>query len=357
VTYKVIQWATGDVGREAVRGIHLHPALDLVAAWVHSEDKGGRDIGEVCGYEPLGVIATTDREAIMATDADCVSFMGPRDWAVDPLPTLEVILRLLRSGKNVVSAWYPMLVDPSTASTEIYDKLQAACEEGGSSFYTMGLDPGYGPLGLALTAINVTRRIDSIRTFQFFNNGLWAGGDIGVFFGFGQPDVDKVPILAPGVTTKYHSTTLHLIARALGWTIDEFVEEHEVFYADEDFTVPAAHVPKGTISGLRYAVKGMVDGEPRVVLEHVDLLRDEDFAPFAFDGNGYRVEIEGEPCLRLDMTFSDKPFGGPMETTADVYSAVGIGVAMAVVNAIPAVCDAEPGVLTILDMPFATNRR
>jgi 2,4-diaminopentanoate dehydrogenase len=357
VTYKVIQWATGTVAREAVKGIAGRSDLDLVGTWVHSEDKDGLDVGEICGIDPLGVTATRDKDAILALDADCVSFMQGRDWAGDPMPTFGVLLDILRSGKNVVNLWWPTLVNPSAVSDEVYGQLQEACLEGGSSIYTLGLDPGFGPLGLALSALNLARRVDSIHTFEFFNNGLWDTPDLKMFFGFGQDDVERIPILAPGVTTAYHGTTLHLLADALGVKLDEIVEEHSVIYADEDFEVPAAQVPKGTISGVRYQVKGIVDGEARVTLDHLESIRDKDYNELGFVGNGYRVELEGEPWLRMDLAISDVALTTEAVTTPAVYGAVAIAVAMAVVNAIPAVCDAAPGVLTILDLPLNPVRR
>ena len=45
MTYRVIQWATGGVGRAAIEGVLAHPELELVGCWVHSPDKHGRDVG------------------------------------------------------------------------------------------------------------------------------------------------------------------------------------------------------------------------------------------------------------------------------------------------------------------------
>ena len=50
--YRVIQWATGGVGRAAIEGILLHPDLELVGCWVHSDSKNGVDVGEIIGTEP-----------------------------------------------------------------------------------------------------------------------------------------------------------------------------------------------------------------------------------------------------------------------------------------------------------------
>src|SRR3954468_636812 len=96
VVHRVIQWATGGVGRAAIEGVLSHPDLELVGCWVHSQDKHGRDVGEILGTERVGVTATTSAEEIIGLDADCVVY--------SPLvPDDEQVAALLRSGKSVVT--------------------------------------------------------------------------------------------------------------------------------------------------------------------------------------------------------------------------------------------------------------
>ena len=61
--YKVAVWATGGVGKYAIRTIADRPNLDLVGVWVHSDNKDGKDAGELAGIDPLGVRATRDAVA------------------------------------------------------------------------------------------------------------------------------------------------------------------------------------------------------------------------------------------------------------------------------------------------------
>jgi 4-hydroxy-tetrahydrodipicolinate reductase len=348
MTYRVIQWTTGTVAKEAVIGITGHRDLELVGAWTHAAEKDGRDVGEIFGLGPLGVAATTDTGALLASDADCVVFMRNRDWVSNPMGTLPDLLRILRSGKNVVNLWWPSLVYPNPLGDEVYKPLQEACLEGGSSLLTVGMDPGYGTAGLALAALPLSREVKSVHMTQFMNNAYWEGEGITLFFGFGQREVANTPMLQPGVTTGYHATTLHLLADAIGVTIDDIVEDHSVIYAGEAFDIASGHIPADTISGVRYQVKGLVRGEARVVAEHVERLRDQDFPELEFKGDGYRAEITGEPCIRLDMTISSPPgFTG---------DSVAVASAMSVVNAIPRVCEAPPGVMSMLDMPPFPSR-
>lgn len=323
-------------------GIVGHPDLELVGTWVHSEEKEGRDAGVLCGLEPLGVLATRDKDALLAMDADCVCFTGDRGWMQDPTPTVDELVRILRSGKNVVNSTWPALVNPKALGNGIYERLEAACLEGGSTLYTSGIDPGFGSAGLALAALSVTSEVRSIRTYEILNYGAWDYPEIMSFMGFGQPDVENAVLLSPGLTAGIFGSSLTLLAGAMGVELDELVEGHSVIYADEPFDTTGMHIPAGTISGMRFWVDGMIGGEAVVSVEHATRLRDEDYPEVGLLGGGYRAEVDGEPCIKLDMELSSQH--------GDAGYAAYVACAMAIVNAIPQVCDAAPGILTCLDL-------
>ncbi|HEV7524774.1 MAG TPA: dihydrodipicolinate reductase, partial [Acidimicrobiia bacterium] len=96
MTYRVVQWATGLLGKEAVKGVLAHPELELVGCWVHSDDKVGKDVGEICGIGAIGVKATNSLDEICALDADAVVYSPV-------MASTRDVIRLLESGKNVVT--------------------------------------------------------------------------------------------------------------------------------------------------------------------------------------------------------------------------------------------------------------
>ena len=111
MAYRVIQWATGNVGKQAVLGVLAHPELELAGCWVHGEDKDGRDVGEICGVGETGVAATRDVEALLASEADCVIYTP---LLADP----DEVRRIVESGKNVVTplGWFfPASVEGASA--------------------------------------------------------------------------------------------------------------------------------------------------------------------------------------------------------------------------------------------------
>lgn len=65
MSYRVVQWATGNIGTKSLRAIIGHPDLELVGVLVYSEAKAGRDAGELCGVGPVGVRATTSVDDVV----------------------------------------------------------------------------------------------------------------------------------------------------------------------------------------------------------------------------------------------------------------------------------------------------
>lgn len=91
--YRVVQWATGNIGSRALPAIIEHPELELVGLYAHSKDKIGRDAGAIAGTEMTGVIATDDVDALIGLDAECVCYMPAH---ID----FELVQRMLRWGRN-----------------------------------------------------------------------------------------------------------------------------------------------------------------------------------------------------------------------------------------------------------------
>ncbi len=353
MTYKVIQWATGTVGIHSVPAIASHPDLELVGLWVHSDGKAGRDAGEVCGAEPVGVVATQDVDHLLYdVDADVVVYMANSD--VRPDGVIDDICKILAAGKNVVNTSYVALLHTDTdRQRPIYDRIQAACVEGGTSFYTSGIDPGYGNAGITIGALAVCKEVRTVRMAEIVNYATWNNPftmfDI---MGFGKEDPSESLLLAQGSTTLAWGPVIEMVAAALDVELDGIEEWHELIYADETFEIDSGTIEAGTISGMHFEIRGMVadeDGrvEPRIVVEHVTRLRDGD-APHWPQGSGYKIDIAGEPNVHATLELTSE--------VGDHNHAGCLATAMHVINAIPAVVAAEPGVLSYLDLPVYSAR-
>jgi 4-hydroxy-tetrahydrodipicolinate reductase len=338
---RVVQWATGTVGIHAVPAIVAHPELELAGLWVHSDAKAGRDAGELCGIDPVGVIATQDVDALLDLQPDAICYTASSD--IRPDAVVEDICRMLAAGINVVGSSYVPLLYPAAAGPGVLDRLEAACREGGSSFYTSGIDPGYGNAGLAIHTLALCKEVKTVRMMEIINYDTWDNPfTMFEIMGFSKASPAESLLLSPGSTALAWGPVLHLVGAAIGLTLDDVVERHEVIYADQDFSIASGPIPKGTISGMRFEIVGVVDGEERLVIEHVTRLRDDD-APEWPQGEGYRILIGGEPNLKVELSLSSDH--------GDHNHAGCLATAMHILNAIPAVVDAEPGVKTMLDLP------
>lgn len=338
---KVIQWATGTVGIHAVPAIVAHPRLELAGLWVHSDSKAGRDAGELCGIEPTGVIATQDSDALLASDADVVCYTANSDLRPDGV--VDDVCKMLAGGKHVVGSSYVPLLYPKAAGEGVYDRIEAACQEGGTSFFTSGIDPGFGNAGITVHALALCKEVRHVRMMEIVNYATWDNPfTMFEIMGFSKKAPTESLLLSAGSTALAWGPVLELVAAAIGLTLDEIVERHEIITADEDFEIASGPIPKGTISGMRFEIAGMVDGEERLVVEHVTRLRDGD-APDWPQGEGYRILVTGEPHVKVELSLSSD--------VGDHNHAGCLATAMHVINAIPAVVAAEPGVKTILDLP------
>jgi len=346
MAYRVIQWSTGNVGRYALRGIIGHPDLELVGVWVSSEAKSGRDAGDLAGIDQsTGILATTDADVLLELDADVVSYNATGD--LRPHEAVADMERILRSGKNLVSTSLVPLVYPPSAPDAMREPLEAACRDAGVSCFTSGIDPGFANDLLPLVLSGGSERIDSVRVMEILNYATYDQPQV-LFetMGFARP-LDHTPILLyPGVLTLAWGCVIHAIATGLGVEVERIDEWYEKREAPESFEVPSGKVEAGTMAGLRFEVRGIVGGVPRIVVEHVTRLRNDiapDWPPQPGKG-GYKVIVDGSPRITLTLEMEDENSGGLIVT------------AMRLLNAIPAVVEAPPGLLSVLDLPMTIGR-
>ncbi|MDJ0850861.1 MAG: diacylglycerol kinase [Myxococcota bacterium] len=345
--HRVIQWGTGNVGRYALRAILGHPELELAGVWVHSEKKAGRDAGELCGIARSGVAATSDAESLLASDADCVCYTATAD--LRPMEAVEDLVRILAAGKNVVSSSLVGLVQPRSLGPEITEKLENACAEGGTSFLTSGIDPGFANDTLPLVLSGLCEKWEEIRIQEIVNYATYDQPEVVLgTMGFGKP-LDHVPLLlTPGALTFAWGGTIQLLAEGLGVELDEVKQIHERRPADETFETPMGKIEKGTMAALRFEVQGIVGGRPVLVVEHVTRMCDDIAPDWPQSDGGYKVIIKGVPSIEVNLDMADEhgdhAVGGVVLT------------ATRLVNAIPAVCEAKPGLLSALDLPLITGK-
>jgi 4-hydroxy-tetrahydrodipicolinate reductase len=350
MSIRVAAWSTGNVGKNAIIGIDARPDLELVGLWVSNPDKVGKDAGPLAGLDrDLGVLATNDVEEIIALKPDCVVHAAMSDDRLfEAMGDLE---RLLRAGINVVSAGPVFLQYPSGDAVGMAEGVTQAALDGGVSLYINGIDPGFANDLLPLGVTSISERIEEVRCMELLNYNTYNQRMI-VFdvMGFGKP-MDNIPmLLQPGVLTMAWGSVVHQIAAGLGTEVEEIEEFYERLPATETFDIDSGTIEEGTVAGLRFELRGKINGKTRIVLEHVTRVHD-DIAPDWPQPAGlgcYRVVVTGEPNYTVDLQL--------LGTDGDHNTAGLKATAMRIVNSIPAVVEAKPGLVSSIDLPLVTGK-
>lgn len=347
MTYRVIQWGTGNVGTFALGAILDHPELELAGVWVHDAAKVGQDAGALCGHPPVGVVATDDADALLALGADCVCYAATTD--LRPWEGVQELCGILASGANVVSSSPVAFVHPKSCPAEVRDQLVRAAREGEASVFISGIDPGFVNDVLPLTLSALCGRWRELRVIEILNYATYDRQEA-LFdaMGFGRP-MDETPmLLTPGVLEFTWGGTLHMLAEGLGLTLDGLEAAYEKRPAEKPLRIGPCTVEAGSLAALRFEVRGIVAGRAPLVVEHVTRL-DDDLAPDWPTGSGsYRIVVSGEPTMRCELEFED--------AHGDHTIGAVLATATRIVNAIPDVCRSAPGFLSAIDLPLVTGR-
>lgn len=344
MAFRVVQWATGNVGRYALRGILQHPELELAGVYASNPEKVGRDAGELLGRDPVGVRVIGDRDEILALAADCVSHMPLPSAQVgdDPERDVRDLCALLASGKNVVTT--VGFVYPKAYGPELVERFEAACREGGSSLHGTGANPGFLGELLPLTLSGLSGRIDEVvvvesSEFSGYPSPPIVMGMMG--FGAAESDFPKVAARFGTWLTGLFSECVQMIADGLAAPLERVETSTELFTAERELTIAAGRVPAGSVAGHRWVWQGFVGGAPRIRLEAV--YRAHPSVAPEWPELGAEVRIEGRPRMQLTLGH-------------DWLSSGLLATAQHAVHAIPHVCRAAPGIRTFLDLPLVTAR-
>jgi hypothetical protein len=342
----VIVWATGTVGCHAIRAIGDKPFLQLVGGYTYSAAKVGCDLGELAGIEPLGVLATNQRDRILEMDADCVLYMPIGEGKLDIV--VGDICQLLASGKNVVSTALTALIYPRAAGRDVADRLDAACKAGQTSFHATGIQPGWAAEVLPLTMSPLLRKVDSLLVREILDYSTYpSAATLFDDMGFGRPAPAAMRRSLPPEGSGAFGAPLLMLADAWGATIDEIVYECEFAVADAPYDIAAGRIEKGSVAGKRYSFTAMVAGRPAMKIEHVTRLGGH-IAPEWPKGRGWYVSVEGTPSISVQAEIACD--GG------DENDQACLAAAMHAVHAIAPVCEAQPGISTFLDLPIQVGR-
>uniref|UniRef100_UPI00061AFE77 NAD(P)H-dependent amine dehydrogenase family protein n=1 Tax=Mycobacterium sp. UM_Kg27 TaxID=1545693 RepID=UPI00061AFE77 len=344
--YRVVQWTTGNVGKSSVRAIAGNPNYELVGLFAWSDNKVGRDAGELAGIDPLGVTATNDAAALLALKPDCVVY-NPMWINVDEL------VQILSAGVNVVTS-ASFITGHNLGDDRA--RLDEACHKGGSTLFGSGVSPGFAEL-LAIVAATACDRVDKITITETADTTLYDSPDTERPVGFGTAidDPDLEPMAARG--TAVFAEAVRLLADAMGVELDEITCSCEYAQTTADLPMASWTIRSGQVAGVFASWQGIVNG--RCVIDiNVRWRKGQTLEPdWQLDGDGWKITIDGRPTVNMQVGFTPPPDLIASAKSLDDFFELGhIMTAMPPINAIPAVVAAEPGIATYNDLPLNLPR-
>lgn len=344
MTYRVVQWTTGNVGMEAVKAVVANPEHELIGLFCFSEDKVGKDAGELCGIPATGVRATNDVAALLELKPDVVSY-NPMWFNVDEA------VGILESGANIVTT--AAFITGHSLGEENRQRVLDACERGNSTIFGSGINPGFAHL-IAVAAAGASDRVDKITVLESFDISGYDSPATELPVGFNQPiDNPELPDMVRKGTGIFVDA-VHLLGDALGITFDEIVCEPEFAITTEDVDLGSWTIEAGRVAGIAASWQGRIGGRTIVDLRF-QWRKGQTLEPDWQVKECYTITVDGRPSFTF--TYTSLPPADFEATTLKEFMVLGmIATAMPAINAIPSVVAAAPGILTYADAVLPTPR-
>src|ERR1700757_106259 len=303
---RVAHVGTGNVGGLALAELITNPQFELTGVCVSTPEKVGKDAGQLCGVGldaglseniVTGIAAVADLDAVLAAKPDCVVYCAMGDTRLPD--AMADVMRILAAGINIVGSSPGLLQYPWGVMPDKYiARVEDAAQQGKSSIFITGVDPGFINDLIPFALAGTCQSVEQVRCMEIADYATYDGAEVMHYMGFGRP-MDEVPmLLQPGILSIAWGTAIRQLAAGLGIEVDEITESYQREPAPEDFDIAVGRVAKGALAALQFEIRGMVNGRPAIVIEHITRLRADlrpDWPQPASGGGSYRVEITGEP--------------------------------------------------------------
>jgi hypothetical protein len=345
---QVIQWASGSMGRTAMRMVMDHPEMDLVGTLVYSARKRGMDVGEIANRPPSGVLATDNIDEIIQTDADIVIHMPRITLPYEAL--VPDVIRLLESGKNVISTagfhW------PDAHGESYAAPLRAAAIKGNATLAGVGVNPGMVAERLVMAASAMSVDMDRVEIFEMVDASAMASPEF-VFglMGLGSDPADKDIRQGPlsDLYGALFSEALFFCANHLGSKISVIEPDHQLTIAPRDIAVAVGTIAKGMVAATEWRWTARLENGTDLLLS---IIWTADPSLHDSERQGHWImNIKGRPDIKMTLDISESdPAKPPSRALTDAVCAVAI-------NAIPKVIAAPAGLFAFQPPSISLQRQ
>ncbi|MDZ4721061.1 MAG: dihydrodipicolinate reductase [Roseiflexaceae bacterium] len=325
MTIRAVCYGLGPIGLGIARLALARAGLDVVGAIDIDPQKIGRDLGELIGSSPTGVLVGADAGAVLAATRPDVVLHATGSALERILPQLRQAAEV---GANIVSTCEELSF-PWTTQPQLASELDALARRSGITMLGAGVNPGYAmdALPLMLTApcaavrsVRVLRIVDAARRRGPLQRKVGAGLTAEAF---------AAKVADGSVRHVGLPESLHMLATGLGWNLTNSNDLIEPMIADQLFETEFVRVEPGQVAGVRQVARGFLNGREVLNLE----LRMYVGAPDPQDS----VTIDGDPPIQMTITSG---IHGDVATAA------------LVINAAAVVVRANPGLASMRDIPL-----
>lgn len=346
--HRVVQWGTGMVGARALKQALVHPDIDVVGVRVYNPAKVGIDAGALAGVDQSGVLATNDIGAILDLHPDCVVHAP---LSLDLEETVAELETLLAAGINVVSSAVNVAMHPRSMDPHLRARLETACEAGKSTLRAAGLSPGFANELLPVVLSGLCGPIRRVTVSEFANLAHYESETVSSLLGWGRERTYVLPDAFRARIDQSFLAPMRMIGTCLGAELTDITTVVTPAIATQAFKIHTGSIEPGTIAGWRLVYTGSIDGEARVSIDTSWHLHKEfGIGPDWPRGEGWDISIDADPEVRLHWEV------GPNDPTQSMSSQRMSASAAHLVNAVPAVCAAPSGIMTLADLGNATGR-
>lgn len=324
---RIAQIGMGPLGRRITQFILERPNLALAAAVDLDPALEGRDPGELAGTRPAGIRIVSSLEAALGS--------GTVEVAV--LTTVSDMERITPQIEAIVARGVPVVTTceelsyPWDTRPDLAQRIDRAAKTGGAAVLATGVNPGFLMDTLPLTLTAVCRRVDTVKVTRIqdaskrrlpFQKKIGAGLTPAEF----EAKRKAGTLRHVGLTE-----SMQMIASRLGWKLDRTEDILTPVTAGRSIVTEAFTIEPGMAAGVQQIGRGFVNGTERITL----VFRASVGAPVSED----TVEIQGDPVIRSTIP------GGVNGDTATCAI---------VLNAIPQVLGASPGLHTMADISLVS---
>jgi len=337
--YRIAICGPGATGGGAIRGILSNPAFELVGVRAYSAAKHGRDVGELVGVEPVGVMAMTDLNDLLKLDTDCVFYMSQ---TYSDSGQTEEQLALLEAGHNVIGVGQYQALD--LVDKALHQRFIAATTKGKSTFHACGIDPEFFserlPLLMSALQYDVTRiELWEISPSDTIGEESLKSAGFGKSMSeaYGNDFVMRLgrSLLVPAMCR---------LSAHMGYPIDRVEMTPQHVAAPFDIDIGRAKAPKGTLAGIsrRYEC---FSGD-HLFYTHNDYYYLSPLGPpeGVTNPDCYLLRVEGTPSYELTLSFKTSILRDQLYDEKHKLKPAFMAVGALALNAVPAVVAAPPGI-------------